>query len=405
MKHLMTFLPVVFAVVFNASRLAKGSVYTGSVLYPLNLPTGFSGAGLSGNPQAAAGGQVVGVGGGSGTGYQNHAILWSGTDGSAVDLNPTNLGGITASEAYATNGNQQVGFGYGSGTSDNALLWNGSASSVVDLNPINLGGITASKALGTNGNQQVGYGAGSGTGNNSHALLWSGTAGSAVDLNPTDLGGITGSAAFGTNGTQQVGYGYGSGTGNSDHALLWSGSAGSAVDLNPTNLNGITTSVAWGTNGAQQVGYGLGYISGTGDFSHALLWSGTAGSAVDLNPTDFSGIASSFAFGTNGTQQVGYGAGSGTGNNSHALLWSGSAGSAVDLQTLLPSSGSWTDSTAYTIDDAGDVFGTADGTYNGFTGTFAAEWSPVSVPEPASASLFVLASLGLLARQRRGITC
>jgi hypothetical protein len=63
--------------------------------------------------------------------------------------------------------------------------------------------------------------------------------------------------------------------------------------------------------------------------------------------------------------------------NERALLWSGTAASAVDLQLDLPSADTWTSSTAYTIDAAGNVFGVATGTYNGVTGEFAAEWSPV----------------------------
>jgi hypothetical protein len=38
------------------------------------------------------------------------------------------------------------------------------------------------------------------------------------------------------------------------HALLWNGTAASAVDMNPTNLTGITFSEADGMSGTQQVG-------------------------------------------------------------------------------------------------------------------------------------------------------
>jgi hypothetical protein len=59
-----------------------------------------------------------------------------------------------------------------------------------------------------------------------------------------------------------------------------------------------------------------------------LLWSGSADSAVDLNPA---GFAYSYANEVRDGKQVGYGSGTSTGGNSHALLWSGSAASAVDL--------------------------------------------------------------------------
>ncbi|MGD1277616.1 MAG: PEP-CTERM sorting domain-containing protein [Tepidisphaeraceae bacterium] len=246
------------------------------------------------------------------------------------------------------------------------------------------GGMTVS---GGAAGQTVGYG--TSASNNSHALLWSGTAASAVDLQPTNLSGYDQSYALGTNGTQQVGYGAGSGTGYNAHALLWSGTAGSAVDLNPTKLAGFTASYALGTSGTQQVGDG--YDSGASNW-HALLWSGTADSAVDLQPTNLTGFTQSQANGTNGIQQVGYGDG-------QALLWFGTADSAVDLQLLLPATGTWTGSIAYTIDAAGNVYGTADGAFNGVTGTFAVEWSPV--PEPTAVSLVVIAGIGMLARRRR----
>ena len=51
------------------------------------------------------------------------------------------------------------------------------------------------------------------------------------------------------------------------------------VDLTPSGFNQCT---ATDISGTQQVGYG----SGNTDY-HALLWSGTAASAVDLHPSGF----------------------------------------------------------------------------------------------------------------------
>jgi len=126
------------------------------------------------------------------------------------------------------------------------------------------------------------------------------------------------SVAYGTSGSQQVGFG-------DSGALLWSGTASSAV-----NLDG---SVAFGNSGSQQVGFGQGFESGR---RHALLWSGTASSVVDLNP---SGFIWSEGFAISGNQQVGYGYTIATGLDPHALLWSGTASSAVDLT---PSGFTWT---------------------------------------------------------------
>jgi hypothetical protein len=368
----------ILSILAISASAASGGALQGTVLYPLTLPNGFSDI----FQDDAAGGQVVGSGYGSATGEYDHALLWSGTASSAVDLNPS---GFTQSYAFGTTGGQQVGYGEGSATGGNnyALLWTGTASSAVDLNPT---GFTQSYAFGTSGGQQVGRGIT--TGGNSDALLWSGTASSAVDLNPT---GFTLSGANGTDGSQQVGYGWGSATGNNRHALLWSGTASSAVDLNPT---GFTQSYASGTSGGQQVGYGEG--SATGGNNHALLWTGTASSAVDLNP---SGFVSSGADGTNGSQQVGSGYGPPT-ESGCALLWSGTAASAVDLQSLLPATGSWNWSNAFSIDSSGDVFGDANGTYNDYTGVFAVEWS-TAIPEPATSSLLLVASAGTLLRRVR----
>src|SRR6516225_4969575 len=68
-----------------------------------------------------------------------------------------------------------------------------------------------------------------------------------IDLHPS---GFTDSAAVGVSGGQQVGCGE---TADSTHALLWTGSADSAVDLHPS---GFTNSVANGVSDGQQAGSG-----------------------------------------------------------------------------------------------------------------------------------------------------
>jgi hypothetical protein len=212
-----------------------------------------------------------------------------------------------------------------------AFVWS-SSGVPTDLHPTALADFLVSAVNGTSGTQQVGYGTVSSAPYHYRALLWSGSAASAVDLAPTNLPGFTDSMAIGTSGTQQVGYGSGltATIGNNPNAMLWSGTADSAVDLNPVGFRG---SSAWGTNGRQQVGGG---VPDPGNAGHALLWSGTADSAVDLNPTRLSGYggASVFAISPDGRQEVGIGDFNVPGSqdqDNHAMLWTGTAESAVDL--------------------------------------------------------------------------
>jgi len=324
---------------------ATGADYAALDLYTLNRPTGIVSFQFSNQPQAAAGGQVVGSTS-SDLNQQpfQHALLWTGAASS--DLTPD---GFDSAYAYGTDGSHQVGQGTGLETGNNphALLWNGPSAAVVDLHPANFRG---SSAYGVGGGQQVGYGYGAATAGSVHALLWQGSAGSAVDLHPTQLTGFGSSVAYGADGAHQVGDGTMRATG-AQHALLWSDTPESAVDLHPTNLDGFTNSIANAVGANEQVGYGWGPSAG-GNIDHALLWAGTPNSAVDLNPA---GFTQSEALATNGMLQAGYG--SITGNITHALLWSGTAASAVDLNGLLPPG--FASSQADSVDPAGNVFGIA----------------------------------------------
>ncbi len=134
---------------------------------------------------------------------------------------------------------------------------------------------------------------------------------------------------------------------------------------------------------------GMGITGGT---FHALLWSGSAASCVDLNP---SGFTRSEAYDTSDTLQVGFGYGTATGGATHALLWSGSADSYVDLHSLLPSS--FLDSYAYCIDGSA-IYGIGVD-QNG--SNHAIEWT--IVPEPGSFGLVGLAMLAWAGRRRKRV--
>jgi PEP-CTERM motif-containing protein len=149
--------------------------------------------------------------------------------------------------------------------------------------------------------------------------------------------------------------------------------------------SGFGDSYALAVGGGQQVGFS--YDGG----GTALLWTGTAESVVNLNPTNLPGITSAQAFGTNGVHQVGEGYGAG-----HALLWSGTAESAIDLHGFLPPG--FAVSQAYTIDAAGTVWGLA---YKDLGGgdPHVVKWMPV--PEPSSALLGAIGVGAVVLRLRR----
>lgn len=368
---------------------ATAQTYTAIDLYTLSN---------SGYPYGVAtNGQVVGTGTGA------HALLWNAPGGAVTDLHP--LSGIS-SYATGTDGDKQVGLGVfhdivNSEFDEHAMLWSGTAASAVDLHPTGLSGVRNSFAWGTSGTQQVGYAYFSPPGR-AHALLWTGTPNSAVDLHPS---GFNESIAYGTDGNRQVGGGTNTSmdpiccTSDVNHALLWSGTASSVVDLHPTNLSGFRDSHVRGINGIQQVGHGSG--TATGGFDHALLWNGTANSAVDLHPTNLSGLLNSRAVGTNGIQQVGSYTRGDPEEYTHAMLWSGTANSAIDLHLLLPA-GFGKRSYAWSIDSQGAVFGIA---YDAAHNAHAVKWVPI--PEPSSLLLIVAASIALLARrpQRQAPKC
>ena len=102
----------------------------------------------------------TGIGGGQQVGittvfkYGGHALLWSGSPESFVDLHPA---GFDASQAYGASGGRQVGHRevWQPEYRWYATLWSGAASSWVNLHPASF---ISSRALGISGNQQVGEG-------------------------------------------------------------------------------------------------------------------------------------------------------------------------------------------------------------------------------------------------------
>ncbi len=167
--------------------------------------------------------------------------------GTTLSVSPTDIPGITQSMLTCIMGNQEGGFILGTATSNlrHAALWRGTATnSVIDINPTNLGGFGESQVSATNGVRQVGHATPFG-GGLFHGILWSGTANSAIDLTPA---GWAGSTAYGISpdGSQQAGsvtQGFTQTGTTPSHAAIFSGSAASFVDINPTNLIGFSGSL------------------------------------------------------------------------------------------------------------------------------------------------------------------
>ena len=198
-----------------------------------------------------------------------------------IDLTPA--GAATAKLTGFSAAGQQAGTaGFVSAATglkdDHAVLWSGSSSSFVDMG---LGSI-----YGAADGQQVGVA-------NGYAALWTGAADSLTYLNPTNW---LSSIAYGVGGGQQVGQATtqvicgekrgscSGGTRTVIHPFMWTGSAASAVDLTPGAL-GFTAGGALGTDGIHQVGYAQDVTAGGGfGATYAMVWSGSADSAVNLNP-------------------------------------------------------------------------------------------------------------------------
>jgi hypothetical protein len=272
-----------------------------------------------------------------------HALLWSSSAATLADLHPLSATGLESGINAMAPG-QQGGF-----VGSSAAIWNGTAASYFSIHPA---GYTQSVVLGMGDTQIVGAaGLFDPTQPDStiqHALLWTTpSAQSVIDLHPG--GGWRSSFAYAAAGGKQVGAILNS---TSEHAVIWSGSARSLVDLH--NSKFITT-VAYGISGARQVGFGYLQVPaghGVSVFAnHALMWSGSASTMVDLHPAAFS---NSFARGLNATRQVGYGY---TGTTYHALVWSGTAASVVDLHQFVPAG--FPESDAFAIDAFGNIAGLA----------------------------------------------
>lgn len=309
-------------------------------------------------PPYASAGKLQGTRSGKqvGGGSNSHAYLLSGNALTSIDLHPVT--GYYSSMATSTDGLEQCGYSGSSLGGIHAMKWSGSSSSAVDLHP---SGFNFSYCTSVDNGEQGGFAEQqSYFVTMSHAMVWHGSS-AAVDLHPV---GHLYSRVMGVKNGEQVGYGsslaypYGDYTVSGhtgSRALRWNGTAASVVNLHPA---GYDASEALATNGTRQGGWGYRALDGR---THAMLWTGTADSAVDLHPAGYSDSKITAIFDNRQVGEGWVGIPGQLGAVRHALLWTGTAESVVDLNQYLPAG--YTHAVATGIDADGNVVGYAYNTY------------------------------------------
>ncbi len=343
---------------------ARGAI-TYTDLYTLGKPDPTAYSLIS--PQRAQSGAGQFVGTGRRTDGSSVGILWTPQNPNGT---PFETAGVTTTGLSATDGTRQVG-----SVDTRAAVWAGSSTTFSELHPA---GATRSFAVALDGNQYGGNATFNGV---SHAYWWTAaTPEAGIGLSPGSAYASSGVVAI--RGGQQAGLAR-LASSQRLNAMVWNGTAASVVNLNGS----LTESQAYGTDGHRQVGSGV--LNGS-QTSHALMWAGTAGSVTDLHPA---GYQISVASGIDGERQIGFArrTNAPAGVGSHAIFWTGSADSAINLGELLGSEFTESFPTAIIGDT---VYGFARDTAGQI---HAIAWA---VPEPAVCGVAVI-GLVVLRRRRR----
>lgn len=311
-----------------------------------------------------------------GDGSETHASLWSGTADSHVDLHPPTT---TSSTAAAIAGGVQAGTWYhpyevyhqGQWYTvyfPEACLWTGDAASHVLLH---VSGWEYSGVSDTDGIHQVGSISRDDEVGNPfiRAAMWTGTAGSHRSLHPT---GVQNSGLIALDGERQYGWIHTPQPGSVTHAAGWMGTADSFTDMHPTGA-----SRSWVT------GAGDEQIVGMAEFGGVLapvLWGVDPGVVRRLDE----GSGGGQIVDVSGGLQVGHATIEGTG---HAVIWSGTGTSRVDLHAHADPEFESTTARAIHVGPDGSIAIVGSG-YNGATGrTEAILWtseSPLAVNDPGT---------------------
>jgi hypothetical protein len=121
----------------------------------------------------------------------------------------------------------------------------------------------------------------------------------------------------------RVGFAFLMNASRGSRAMLWHGTAASAINLHPA---GFESSAAFGVDGNTQVGHAL---TAAGLSSRAIMWQGSAESFINLHPA--AGYRESWLEDVSGNTQVGFATTDATLSSGHAMLWRGAADNFVDL--------------------------------------------------------------------------
>ncbi len=316
-------------------------------------------------------GHQFGYGNGASTGYRDHALMWSGTANSLVDIHPD---AFENSQILMAGDGHEVGFARPSGTNEShAIEWNSDGS----YTELNRAGYTYTAAYSISGDQVVGQGELNGS---RRALLWNTASSAPVDLTPISSADC---AAYGVENGVQVGY-------STNHAMRWTGSASSAVDMHPP---GFSSSVIRAIDNDTEAG-SVQLPSGA---YHPYIWFGASNVGLDLMPTGY--ISGGLAAISNGweigdTTDAAYG--------NHLMLWHSSPVGAIDLGALLPSSYQLNTAMLEGVYSSGDHVEVVGSVYNSSTYQFdAILWTNGPVPEPPSAAVLFLLAAPVVRRRRK----
>jgi hypothetical protein len=271
----------------------------------------------------------------------NQAMSLNADTGEATNWNPPNF---TYSTINGTDGSQQVGYGQSSDDLTlRGLIWSNSPDNPIEVLPA---GIVQVVLYAVDAGFQVGVATPSGSLEN-HPYLFQGNGG-AVDL---IAGGFTFGEAHCISGNN-IGGLVEPNSGELPQAAYWSShSASSFVNLQPA---GYLSSAVLGISADQQGGWGLTSVTDANNdqVMHALIWTGSAASVVDINPSDTQG---SVIYAVRNGKQAGFYSDNSAPEIHKACVWSSTAASMVDIDHLIPASHTY--STAYAIDEQGRVYG------------------------------------------------